>query len=120
MRVSALVIANAHANVNHYQRRVVREAEADGRRDDLMIPLMKHYNPDFSPLPYFGYGCNCLVKTYGEFDRSLQLKKTQNELYLLIIELSPNIFSEVILLWFIVLGHQSMPWIQSAKLTKTV
>ena len=67
MRVSALIIASAHASsVNHSHRRVARQAESDDRRYFQLVDMMEHYNSDFDERKYWAYGCNCLI--LGEFD----------------------------------------------------
>ena len=65
MRVSALIIASAHANVNHSHRRVARQAD-DDRRYFQLVDMMENYNPQFDERKYWAYGCNCLI--LGEFN----------------------------------------------------
>jgi len=60
MRVSALIIASAHANVNHSHRRVARQAD-DDRRYFQLVDMMENYNPQFDERKYWAYGCNCLI-----------------------------------------------------------
>ena len=65
MRVSALIIASAHANANH-SHRLRRQAEGDDRRYFQLVDMMENYNPSFDERKYWAYGCNCLI--LGKFD----------------------------------------------------
>ena len=70
MRVSALIIASAHANVNHSHRRVARQAD-DDRRYFQLVDMMENYNPAFDERKYWAYGCNCLILGEYQFKNGL-------------------------------------------------
>ena len=78
MRVSALIIASAHANVNHSHRRVARQAD-DDRRYFQLVDMMENYNPQFDERKYWAYGCNCLI--LGEFEFKNDSIELLNDLF---------------------------------------